>query len=398
MVKLKRGQEEAVAKLHNGSILHGTVGSGKSLTSLVYYVRKCGGVEFEHTPFKNPMDLYIITPAAKRDKHEWDKELTWLLIGMQPNVKVTVDSWNNLHKYDKVKNAFFVFDEQRIVGSGAWVKSFLRVTKSNQFILLTATPGDVWIDYVPMFLANGFYDSRRSFVLEHVVYHQYLNFPKIVRYNNEQKLEYYRDQLLVGIPNYSEEKFKHYIHIETQYDEDKYNIISKDRWNPWTDAPIKNAAEACYLLRKACNLPIGRIAELWHLVEKHRKIIVFYNFDYELEFIKSNMECEIAEYNGHKHQPVPASNEWVYLVQYAAGAEAWNCITTDTIVFWSMNYSHRAMIQAAGRIDRLDSPYTSLYYYVFKTRSDIDLQIVDALAKKKNFNERAFTKNMTYYK
>jgi hypothetical protein len=392
MVTLKQGQLEAIDKLHNGSILYGTVGSGKSLTSLVYYVRKCGGVEFERTPFKNPMDLYIITPAAKRDKHEWDKELSWLLIEMQKNVKVTVDSWNNLHKYDKVKNAFFLFDEQRIVGSGAWVKSFLKVTKSNQFILLTATPGDVWIDYVPMFLANGFYESRRSFVLEHVVYHQYLNFPKIIRYNNIPKLEYYRDKLLVPIPNYGEDKLKHYIHIETEYDEKTYETIAKDRWNPWTDEPVKNASEACYLMRKVGNITPGRIAQLHHLVEKHRKLIVFYNFDYELEYIKANMECEIAEYNGHMHEPIPTSEEWIYLVQYAAGAEAWNCTTTDTVVFWSMNYSYRAMIQAAGRIDRMDSPFSSLYYYTFKTRSEIDLCILMALANKKNFNERRFLK------
>jgi hypothetical protein len=394
MVKLKQGQLEAIDKLRNGSILYGTVGSGKSLTSLVYYVRKCGGVEFEHVPFTKPMDLYIITPAAKRDKHEWDKELTWLLIGMQPNVKVTVDSWNNLHKYDKVKNAFFLFDEQRIVGSGAWVKSFLKVTKYNQFLLLTATPGDAWIDYVPIFLANGFYDSRRSFLLEHVVYHQYLSFPKIIRYNNVPKLEHHRYQLLVPIPNYGEEKLKHYMHIDTEYDELKYKTIAEERWNPWTDEPIKNAAEACYLMRKACNIRDSRIAELMHLLEKHRKLIVFYNFDYELDFIKSDWApwSEIAEYNGHKHDPVPTSDEWIYLVQYAAGAEAWNCTTTDTIVFWSMNYSYRAMMQAAGRIDRLDSPFTSLYYYIFKTSSDIDTHILEALKNKKNFNERQFLK------
>jgi hypothetical protein len=392
MVKLKEGQLEAIAKLRNGSILFGTVGSGKSLTSLVYYVRQCGGTEFEHTPFTNPLDLYIITPAAKRDKREWDKELIWLLIGMQPNVKVTVDSWNNLHKYIKAKNAFFIFDEQRIVGSGQWVKSFLKITKSNQFLLLTATPGDVWIDYIPIFLANGFYDSRRSFVLEHVVYHQYLSFPKIVKYNNEAKLEYYRKQLLVGIPNYSEEKLKHYQTIDLEYDHKKYGIVEEERWNPWTDEPTKNAAETCYLLRKACNVSLGRTAELQNIITKHRKVIVFYNFDYELEFIKGRITCEIAEYNGHKHQPVPTSDEWVYLVQYAAGAEAWNCITTDTIVFWSMNYSYRAMIQAAGRIDRMDSPYTALYYYTFSTRSDIDLAIRQALSSKKNFNERAFLK------
>lgn len=402
MVTLKKGQLEAVNKLRNGSILVGTVGSGKSLTSLVYYIRQCGGVEFESTPFTKPMDLYIITPASKRDKHEWDKELAWCLLGMQKEIKVTVDSWNNINKYSAVKNAFFIFDEQRLIGSGAWVKSFLKIAKSNKFILLTATPGDVWIDYLPIFLANGFYESRRSFLIEHVVYHQYLRFPKIIKYNNVEKLQYFRDKILVGIPQYSEQKLKNYFHHYTEYDAEQYETVYRKRWNPWENRPIKTAAEMCFLLRRVSNATFGRIAELQYLLEKHEKIIVFYNFDYELEFIKNYLSLtdfydssgpiEMAEYNGHKHQAIPTSDKWVYLVQYAAGAEGWNCILTDTIIFWSMNYSYRAMTQAAGRIDRMDSPYTSLNYYTFLTNSDIDSSILESLKNKKDFNESRFLK------
>ena len=130
------------------------------------------------------------------------------------------------------------------------------------------------------------------------------------------------------------------------------------------------------------------------LAEKHPRMIVFYNFDYELDILKHiyyGEDVEIAEWNGHAHQPVPTSEKWIYLVQYNAGAEAWNCITTDTIVFYSQNYSYKIMAQASGRIDRLNTPYIDLHYYHLKSRSGIDLAISRALKDKKKFNERKFT-------
>ena len=48
------------------------------------------------------------------------------------------------------------------------------------------------------------------------------------------------------------------------------------------------------------------------------------------------------------------------------------------------------MAQAAGRIDRLNSPYRDLYYYHLKSRSGIDIAISKALGQKKQFNERKF--------
>ena len=398
-IQLRDYQIEAVNKLQNGSILCGGVGSGKSRTSLAYYYKEQGGrLESDrYVKMNNPKDLYIITTARKRDTMEWESELPYFLMSTNPSVtpykmKITIDSWNNIQKYANVYGAFFIFDEQRVVGSGAWVKAFLNIARKNRWILLSATPGDTWADYIPVFVANGFYKNKSEFIREHVIYSRYTKYPKIDRYINTGRLIRQRDQLLVTM-DFERPTVSHHEDVFVRYDVALYKDVTKDRWNPYTNEPIVNASGLCYVWRKIVNSDESRQVALLELFEKHPKMIVFYNFDYELDILKNlyyGEDVEIAEWNGHKHQPIPEGKTWVYLVQYTAGAEGWNCIKTDTIVFYSQNYSYKVMQQSAGRIDRLNTPYRDLYYYHLKTRSGIDLAISRALRDKKSFNENRY--------
>lgn len=386
--------------MKNGCVLCGGTGSGKSITALAYYYISQGGIidTEQYFPMEDPpKDLYIITTARKRDTLEWDKEMIPFLLSPhnENNLymnKVCIDSWNNIKKYSEVKNAFFIFDEQRVVGAGAWVKAFLKITKSNQWILLSATPGDTWEDYIPVFIANGFYKNRSEFIREHIVYKRFSKFPQVDRYLNTGRLIRLRRNILVNM-DFVRETVPHHKTIETLYDRNAYKDICKNRWDIWNNKPIKNAAEFCYALRKLVNSDESRKQELLFILDDHPRVIVFYNFDYELEILK-NLEyasgTEVAEWNGHKHQPIPDSDKWVYLVQYNAGSEGWNCIKTNTIIFYSQNYSYKTMVQAAGRIDRLNTPYTDLFYYHLVSKSGIDLAIKKALQNKKKFNETAF--------
>ena len=389
--------------MKNGCILCGGVGSGKSRTSLAYYFLEQGGVlnSGSYIPLKNtkPQDLYIITTARKRDTKEWESELSPFLLSTNQSCnyysnKVVVDSWNNISKYSDVNGAFFIFDEQRVVGSGAWVKSFLKIAKQNKWILLSATPGDTWQDYIPVFIANGFYKNRSEFTREHIVYKRFSKFPQVDRYLGTGKLIRLRNDILVNM-EFGRKTVSHHEDVFTSYDISKYKDIIKRRWNIWEDKPIENAAEFCYALRKIVNADESRQVALCEILEKHPRVIIFYNFDYELDILRNlptDPDVEIAEWNGHKHQPVPDGDKWIYLVQYTAGAEGWNCIRTDTIIFYSQNYSYKVMVQASGRIDRLNTPYQDLYYYHLKSRSGIDLAISRALAEKKQFNETKFAK------
>lgn len=391
-------QIEAIEKMSIGSILCGGVGSGKSRTSLGYYYIFCGGkligVEGSSVQArpKRFIPLYIITTARKRDDKEWLGELK--PYNINPN-DVVIDSWNNIQKYKKEKNAFFIFDEQRVVGSGAWVKSFLEIAKRNDWILLSATPGDTWSDYIPVFVANGFYKNKTDFERQHAVYSRYSNFPKIERYVNTGKLIRYKREILVKM-NYHNANEPRTEIIFCDYDKDKYKLAFKDRWDPFDNIPIQNASCLFYIIRKIVNTDPSRIEHVKAIQEKHKKIIVFYNFNYELDILRSATygDAIIAEWNGQKHEPIPDSDEWVYLVQYTAGAEGWNCIKTNVIVFYSQNYSYKVMVQAAGRIDRRNTPFDILYYYRLKSKAPIDTAISKALNQKKSFNENTYLRKI----
>lgn len=372
-------QKIAVSRLRPGSILCGGVGSGKSRTAVAYFVKE----------YARCRTLLIITTARKRDNHEWDDECGAFDL---KGVDVIVDSWNNIGKYVKIKDAFVIFDEQRVVGSGAWVKGFYKIVKRNPWILLSATPGDVWMDYVPVFVANGYFPNKTAFVNDHVVFDRFAKYPKIKKYINTARLERLRKQVLVDMPfARTTKRIRHKLLCD--YDRGFYNDNVKRLWDPYKQEPAQNAGVMCYIQRRMVNSDPSRQDALVGLMRNHPKLIVFYNFDYELEMIRETCASKIIplqEWNGHLHQPVPTTKKWVYAVQYQAGAEAWNCVETDAIMFWSLSYSWKVMEQAEGRIDRLNTPFTDLHYYYVQSESPIDKAIARALRNKEIFNQQAF--------
>ena len=395
-------QMDAVNNMKNGCILNGGVGSGKSRTSLYYYFKEQGGSidEDGYKRMVRPKDLYIITTARKRDTLEWEGELSHFLMSTHENQtklygnKIVIDSWNNIKKYADVTNAFFIFDEQRVVGYGAWTKAFLKIARHNDWILLSATPGDTWSDYIPVFIANGFYRNKTEFHREHAVFSRFSKYPKIERYINTGRLIRLRNSILIDM-DFARQTVAHHEDVYVRYDTSKYKDATRTRWDPFKNEPIQQASGLCYVLRRIVNESQFRQVALLELLEKIPRAIIFYNFDYELDILLHlhyGEGVEIAQWNGHKHQPIPDSEKWIYLVQYTAGAEGWNCIKTDTIIFFSQNYSYKIMQQSSGRIDRLNTPYKDLYYYHLKSRSGIDLAISKALAEKKNFNELKWTR------
>lgn len=375
-------QQEAVDKLSNGKILYGGVGTGKSRAAVAYYLKR-----------EAPKDVYVITTAKKRDSLDWDGEFVQIGVGKEITLhgKLTIDSWNNIKKYSNVYGAFFIFDEQRLVGSGAWVKSFLKIAKRNHWILLSATPGDTWLDYIPMFVANGFYKNRTEFKMQHVVYSPYSKFPKIDRYVGTGRLLKYRKQLLVEMP-YLRKTVRKFTDVSVDYDENLLHKVTVGRWHVFEERPLRDAAELVSVMRKVVNSDPSRLAAIRSIMKNHNRLIVFYNFNYELEILRRLAEdVPLAEWNGHKHEDVPSGMDcWVYLVQYSAGAEGWNCTTTDTMVFYSLTYSYRLWHQAQGRIDRLNTAYSELTYYVLKSKSPIDKAVGKALDTKHDFQELGF--------
>lgn len=451
--KLRPHQEEAVDKMRNGTILFGDVGSGKSPTAVAYYVKE-----------EMPRDVYVITTAKKRDSLDWLTEFARFGIGRQEDETrggvLHIDSWNNLSKYREVRGAFFIFDEQRLVGSGSWSDAFLKIASANRWILLSATPGDTWMDYIPVFIANGFYKNRTEFKRDHVVYSSYTKFPKVERYLNEGKLLKLKHHILVEMPM-MRHTTRHGKDVWCDYDVDLFDKVLKKRWNPYENAPLKDVAELFRVMRKVVTSDGSRLEVVKELMVRHPRLIVFYNFNHELEILRSlatepcspsstngTAKCQIlspacttssqqeststpsnpswsasavtpasqkknsksvdissststttcgcirpvAEWNGHKHEAIPVGDRWVYLVQYVAGAEGWNCTETDAMCFYSLPYSYKNFSQAHGRIDRLNTPYTDLYYYYLMSKSLVDQAVRKSLNGKQTFNERRYVK------
>lgn len=382
-VELYSHQKDAVKKLSNGKILWGGVGTGKSLTALSYYMEK-----------EAPKDIYIITTAKKRDSLDWVGDGAEFGIGTKRDATVagvlTVDSWNNIKKYVDIEDAFFIFDEQRVVGTGAWTKNFIKISKKNSWIMLSATPGDTWMDYIPVFIANGFYKNQTEFKREHVVYNSYAKFPKVEKYLGQKKLEKFRNDILVEMP-YERHTRRHLHDVEVEYDKDMMQLAMKKRWHVFEDRPLRDISELFIVMRKIVNSDLSRINTILDIVDTRHKVIIFYNFDYELELLRVLEEyTNVAEWNGHKHEEIPDASEWVYLVQYTAGSEGWNCIETDTMIFYSLTYSYKQFEQAQGRIDRLNTPHTDLHYHILKSSAPIDRSVWTALKNKKNFSERKY--------
>lgn len=395
-------QLEAVKNMRNGCILNGGVGSGKSRTGLYYYFSEQGGSYIpEFIPAKNPRDLYIITTAMKRDSKEWVGELANFSMSPIPDCnyydnKIVIDSWNNIKKYADVHGAFFIFDEDRITGKGAWVKTFLDIARKNKWIVLSATPGDNWEQYIPIFVANGFYKNRSEFCREHIVYSRYCTkFPKIEKFIGTGTLIRHRNEILVDM-DFNRPTEHHHIDVHCEYDIPKYKNLMKTRWDPYKDEPITQASSLCYALRRIVNEDESRQTALLDIVADNERTIVFYSYDYELDILRNlgymndGDAVEVAEWNGHKHQPIPNKKKWVYLVQYTSGCEGWNCIATNTMVFYSQQYSYKVLNQACGRIDRLNTKYVDLYYYHLKSTAPIDWAISKAISEKKTFNENKY--------
>lgn len=378
--KLYSHQEEALRLLHSGQVLVGGVGSGKSRVGASWALSQA-----------DESKIIVITTARKRDSFEWEGEFAALGADFE---KVTIESWNNVARFANYSGHVYIFDEQRVVGAGAWVKSFLKITKNNSWILLSATPGDTWLDYVPLFIANGFYKNRTEFSEQHIIWDRFSKYPKVKKYVGVGLLEARRRKIIVPMPAERHTR-RNRKDIWVSFDRDQYNTIVKKRVDPWTKEPIRNAAGVCYALRRCVNSSGNRLDQLRHILKKRHKVIVFYNFNYERdELLTLRDEFTVAEWNGHAHEPIPQGDSWVYLVQYTAGAEGWNCIETDTVVFYSLNYSYKVLEQAEGRIDRINTPYTDLWYYYFKSESGIDSAISKAVVEKATFNERIFAHNL----
>ena len=109
-------------------------------------------------------------------------------------------------------------------------------------------------------------------IRSHVIFNRFVKYPKVEAYIDTWKLTENRQKILVHM--HYEKKTKHVIKLMyASYDESLYKFVSEKRWNVYTDKPIKNISELCYVWRKIVNDDKSREDIIGRIIEEKRKVI-----------------------------------------------------------------------------------------------------------------------------
>ena len=362
------------------------VGTGKTIIALKHYEQ-----------FYNDKKVLIVAPKSKLIEGGWDRTIENII----PTIEYETCSYSMLHKkYTQYKDYFVIFDEIHNLKNSTSLrgKAGYELTKiASGFIGLSATPmGNGWIDVINYFKMFGLTKNKTQFIRQNAIIETSYGYTKIIGWKNETKLknmwksiskELRRNESMDLPPLV----FKN-IHFEAS---NIYKTIKKDRI--YDNILYDNQMKLRHGLRLYTNLK-DKIEYIKDFIESNNdNIIIFYNYDKELELLKSNISKKIYVING-SIKDIPKKEEWnnirnsIIICNFGSGAEAIELTFANIIIYFSPAESYIQWEQSIGRAYRMGQDQKVIAYKLI-TNKTIEEDIYRSLDKKQDFNFKIWSDN-----
>ena len=417
-------------KYEDSKALFMQMGTGKTFVSMAFFEKS------------ERAKLLVVCLATKVD--DWNRDLTdelgldevvSLNKGTKKNRELMEDaqylviSFESSWRLDKElvawvdDDTYIIVDEShKIKNPSSKVGKFMRKlgAKTDYKTILTGTPqSNGYIDYYNQFHFLGYLDmnqtnfKKRYAITQMMQYGAGPIFQEIIGYRNTEELDemihnhsvfYDRklddeelpDEIPVYFPSYP-----------------KYRKISNDKVYEFKDGTLEiyDTLGAGVMLQR--QLASGYISKGGNteVLDKSKldwmrdflegydeRVVVFYNYNAELEQLKQLLERldrPYSEYNGHRKdlRAFQESSEGVVLANYGSASTGINdFVIASTMVMYSLTTSYIDFEQAKKRIDRIGQTKKPLFYFLIM-KGTIDARVYHSLQEGKDFDERMYAEH-----
>ena len=314
--------------------------------------------------------------------------------------------WRRPELLTTLKNFTLMLDESSLIQNEKSNRSkFILKMKPTNVILLSGTPtGGKYEQLWSQLKLLGWNISKRLYWDEFIKFVKIDvgGFPikKVTGYKNVDRL---KDKLRThgAIFMKSDEVFQLPKQIENIIKVDntkEYKKFNKDRLIKIDDTELvgdTSLTKMLYLRQLSSQYNSNKTAALKDLLEStNDRVIVFYNFDKELEIIQeicNKLEKPISMINGHEKnlKNFTECNDCVLLGQYQAAAMGLNLQLSNKIIYFSLPLQSELFMQSKKRIHRIGQEKTCFYWYLI-TKNSIEEQIFETLKQRRDYTNKLF--------
>ncbi|WP_368076685.1 SNF2-related protein [Clostridium tyrobutyricum] len=178
----------------------------------------------------------------------------------------------------------------------------------------------------------------------------------------------------------------------------EYKIFKKDRLITINNTELvgdTSLTKMLYLRQLSSQYNKNKVNQLKDILESTEdRIIIFYNFNKELEIIKKlceKLDKPISIINGAVKDldNFNQYNNSITLVQYQAGAMGHNLQKSNKIIYFSLPLQSELFEQSKKRIHRIGQEKTCFYWYLI-TQNSIEEQIYQTLKERRDYTNKLF--------